>query len=233
MLEGDVGKSKLSNLEKYLPKIRTGYYANIEEPEFEAKDRQDRDVVIGILKDEKAYNEFLTNILIYITGVVKLDRMNRTDDAVKSHYGTVVTVSDEAYGLLILEDKSVLWREVLRRRREKGGDGSVSMGVKKEITIGDVYGDKYTLYSNGGVFSPDDKKGWSEVGVERYNYLYEQVSEFRSTDEGKTAMKQQKLHWNKSPLFPNKKRKSMDDVELVKTVAAKKVRVRCRREAWV
>ncbi len=108
MLEGDVGKSKIANLEKYLPKIKAGYYANEDEPEFGAKDRQDRDVVIGLLKDEKAYNEFLTNILIYITGVVKLDQMNQTDDAKKSHYGSVVTVSDEAYGLLILEDKSVL-----------------------------------------------------------------------------------------------------------------------------
>ena len=225
-------KSKMGNLEKYLPKIKEGYYANKEEPEFAAKDRQDRDVVIKLLEDENAYNEFLTNILIYITGVVKLDRMNRTDDAKRDRYESVVTVSDEAYGLLLLEDKSVLWREVLNRRREKGGDGTISMGVKKEITIGDVYGDKYTLYSNGGVFSPEDKKGWSEVGCERYNYLYEEVSKFRAKAEGKTAMESQKKHWNKSPLFPNKKRRSEEEVKVIGTVAPK-VKIRCRREAWV
>ena len=177
-------------------------------------------------------NYLRTNILIYITGVVKLDRMNRTDDAKRDRYESVVTVSDEAYGLLLLEDKSVLWREVLNRRRERGGDGTISMGVKKEITIGDVYGDKYTLYSNGGVFSPEDKKGWSEVGCERYNYLYEEVCKFRAKAEGKTAMESQKKHWNKSPLFPNKKRRSEEEVKVIGTVAPK-VKIRCRREAWV
>ena len=32
-------KSKMGNLEKYLPKIKEGYYANKEEPEFAAKER--------------------------------------------------------------------------------------------------------------------------------------------------------------------------------------------------
>ena len=41
------------------------------------------------------------------------------------------------------------------------------MGVKKEIKISDMFGDKYTLYSNEGVFSPEDKKGWSVQGVQR------------------------------------------------------------------
>lgn len=71
---------------------------------------------------------------------------------------------------LLFEDKSVLWSEVLRRRRTSSSeDRTLSMGVKKEITIGDVFGDKYTLYSNSGVFAPDEKKGWLVKGIERYN----------------------------------------------------------------
>ena len=217
-----------------MPKIREGYYNNIEEPEFDARDRQDLELVKGILKDELAYSEFLTNVLTHITGVVKLDRMNQSDDAISNKYESVVSCSDEAYGLLLLEDKSVLWREVLRRRRaSSSGDGTLSMGVKKEITIGDAFGDKYTLYSNGGVFAPEEKKGWSIKGIERYNEYYTLVSEFRETEEGRAAMKKQRSYWAKTPLFPKKKRKVIELGDGESAVKPAKIKVRCLRQAWV
>ena len=235
MEEGGVAKCKISQLEKFMPKIKEGYYANIEESLFEAKDRQDKNLVKGILTDEKAYSEFLTNILIYITGVVKLDRMYRSDDAVSNKYESVVSCSDEAYGMLLLEDKSVLWREVLRRRRAScSGDGTLSMGVKKEITIGDAFGDKYTLYSNGGVCAPDEKKGWSVKGIERYNEYYAMIMNFRGSEEGKAAMNRQRSYWTKSPLFPKQKRKVIElgsDDNGAKPPA--KIKIRCMRQAWV
>ena len=234
MEDGGVAKSKISELEKFMPKIKEGYYANIEDPVFEAKDRQDTNLVKGILTSKKAYSEFLTNILIYITGVVKLDRMNQSDDAVNNKYETVVSCSDEAYGLLLLEDKSVLWREVLRRRRaSSSGDGTLSMGVKKEITIGDTFGDKYTLYSNGGVLAPDEKKGWSVKGIERYNEYYAMIMTFRESEEGKAAMKRQRSCWTKSPLFPKKKRKVIELGNESNSVKPVKIKIRCMRQAWV
>ena len=233
--ENGKSKSKMVHLEKFLPKVRDEYYANLDEPQFDAKERQNRDLVKNLLHDEKAYAEFLSNILIHVTGVVKLDRMNRPDGANNQNtYSNVVTVSDEAYAMTLLEDKTVLWREVLKRRRaSESGDGTISMGVRKEITISDMFGDKYTLYSNGGVFSPEDKKGWSVQGVQRCNYYYEQIKEFRASTEGKEAMIRQRSYWSKSPIFPNKKRKAVEKELSDNTAATARIRVRCLQEAWV
>ena len=107
------------------------------------------------------------------------------------------------------------------------------MGVKKDITIIDMFGDKYTLYSNGGVFSPDDKKGWSVQGVQRCNYYYEQIQEFCPSTEGKEAMINQRSYWSKSPIFPNKKSKAVDKSLSETSTATTKIRVRCLQQAWV
>ena len=221
----------MTHLEKFMPKIGENYYDNTEEQIFSNKERQDMDLVKTLIHDEKAYNEFLTNILIYITGVVKLDKMNRSDDA-RSMYEGVVTCSDEAYGLLMLDDKSVLWRQVLKNRRaSSSGDGAVPLGVKKEVSISDPFGDKYTLYSNGGVFSPNEKKGWSDEGMERYNYYYTLIQEFRESEEGKAAMVKQRNCWTKSPLFPNKKRKMGDDSGASSSLTTR-IKVRCMQATW-
>ena len=89
-------RCNMTHLEKCMPKIRENCYGNTDEPRFSNKELQGMDLVKKIIHDEKAYNEFLTNILIYITGVVKLDKMNRCDDA-SSMYEGVVTCSNEAY----------------------------------------------------------------------------------------------------------------------------------------
>jgi hypothetical protein len=159
--------------------------------------------------------------------------MNQSDDA-SGRYENIVTCSDEAYGMLLLEDKSVLWREVLKRRRNSStGDGTIPLGTKKEISIRDQYGDKYTLYSGGGILSPNVKKGWSVRGVERYNYYYELIEEFCDTEEGKTAMCRQRSIWNKSPLFPNKKRRLEDVTAEEEGNQTSRIKIRCKQAAWV
>lgn len=66
--------------------------------------------------------------------------MNQSDDA-SGRSENVVTCLDEAYGMFLLEDKSVLWTEVLSRRRaSSSGDGGViPLGVRKEISIKDQF----------------------------------------------------------------------------------------------
>ena len=81
--ENGKSKSKIVHLEKYLPKIRDEYYVDVEEPKFDGKERQNRDLAKDLLHDEKAYAEFLSNILVHVTGVVKLDKMNQPDGANK------------------------------------------------------------------------------------------------------------------------------------------------------
>ena len=122
---------------------------------------------------------------------------------------------------------------MLKRRRESTtGDGTVPLGVKKEITIGDVFGDKYILYSNGGVFSPDESKGWSDEGMERHNFYYEFIAEFQESEAGKEAMVKQRRCWSKSPLSPNKRCKSDDNNNNECNTVTTKIKVRCLKAVW-
>ena len=84
-----------------MPKIRADCYENTEQPRFDVKEHQEMELVKGLIHDEEACNEFLTNVLIYITGVVKLDKMNQSDDT-SGNNEKVVTSSDEAYEFLLL-----------------------------------------------------------------------------------------------------------------------------------
>lgn len=58
MKESRVAKCKIIQLEKFMPKVREGYYANVEEPEFDAKERQDINLAKGILKDKRLTANF-------------------------------------------------------------------------------------------------------------------------------------------------------------------------------
>jgi hypothetical protein len=152
-----------------------------------------------------------------------------------SDYETVVTGSDEAYGLLLLEDKSLLWREVLWRRTQRyfgGGStkGLTSLGVKQEVFIHDKYKDSFTIWSNKGILAPATKKGWSNEGVLRFNEYVKIIKKFRETEEGKQAMKDQRANWTSSLLVANRKRRSdMIESESPEVATAK---VACFQEDW-
>ena len=201
------GICTITNLEKYIPKLAKEDYYDGPTRKYELKERQDLTVVENILRDKEAYAEFLTNVQCHITSSTKLDKLYLADAC----YGDVVSVSDEAYGLLLLEDKSFLWREVLRRRRlaEYGGGamrGQKALGVGKEVFISDKYGDSYTIWSNKGIKAPETKKGWSNEGVARFNEYVQIVKDFRSSKSGKQALLDQRKVWTSSLLVANKKR---------------------------
>ena len=223
--------SRIQHLEKYMPNILKRDYYEAETRAYELRERQDLQIVAGILNDKDAYSEFLTNVLVHITGSAKLDKLYLAE----AKYGDIVSVSDEAYGLLLLEDKSLLWREVLKRRRmpEHGGGpnlGLKSLGVKMEVFISDKYGDSYTMWSNKGIKAPTTKKGWSNEGVGRFNEYVKIVKDFRTSAVGKTALEQQRKNWTSSLDVANKKRRS-DMIESESSeVAAPKIM--CYQEAW-
>ena len=189
------------------------------------------DLVQGLLKDKEAYKEFLTNVLIHVTGSAKLDKLYLAE----AEYSKVVTASDEAYGMLLLEDKSLLWREVLTRRRMpfhggQKGNGLRSLGVNKEVFVHDKYKDKFTVWSNGGVLAPKTKKGWSNEGVSRFNEYVTLVRDFRASAYGAQAMKDQKRNWTQSLLVANRKRRS--DMIESETTDVGTEQVECYQESW-
>ena len=146
-----------------------------------------------------------------------------------------MTGSDEAYGLLLLEDKLLLWREVLWRRMQRyfgGGStkGLTSLGVKQGVFIHDKYKDSFTIWSNKGILATATKKGWSNEGVLRFNEYVEIIQKFRETEEGKQAMKDQRANWTSSLLVANRKRRSdMIESESPEVATAK---VACFQEDW-
>ena len=211
---------------------KKGDYYNEETPKYNVKERQNISIVKDIMKDKEAYKEFLTNVMIHVTGSVKLDKLYLAD----STYETIVTASDEAYGFLLVEDKSLMWREVLRRRRRpsfggQSGAGGKSLGVKKEVFITDKYGDSFTIWSNGGVLSPGNRKGWSDEGILRFNEYRTLITYFRKTTYGENAMKEQKTNWTQSLLVANRKRRS-DMMESESTEVPRRERIICSQEEW-
>ena len=129
-----------------------------------------------------------------------------------------------------------MWREVLRRRRQpsfggQSGAGGKSLGVKKEVFITDKYGDSFTIWSNGGVLSPGNRKGWSDEGILRFNEYRTLITYFRKTTYGENAMKEQKTNWTQSLLVANRKRRS-DMMESESTEVPRRERIICSQEEW-
>jgi len=213
-----------------MPKVKEGYYEGCSK-KYGLHERQNLTIVEKILKDKDAYREFLTNVIVHITGSAKLDKLYLAS----SNYETVVTSSDEAYGLILLEDKSLLWREVLWRRTARyfgsgSTKGNTSLGVKQEVFIHDKYRDSFTIWSNKGILAPATKKGWSNEGVMRFNEYVDVIKRFRETEEGKQAMKEQRINWTSSLLVANRKRRSdMIESESPEIATAK---VACYQEDW-
>ena len=219
---------RISNLERYMPKVLRKYYdATLSKAD--RGERQEPGLVEKLLHDESAYQEFLRCVLTHITGLGVLNKMNGEKDT----YADSVTVSDEAFGLLLLEDRSLLWREVASLRTAAPHfNGNKSLGVKREMKITDAYGDFLTLYSNGGLLSKAVKKGWSTAGVNRYNELFDVIKQFRDTPKGEEAMTKQKELWKQDSRAVRKryKRTVNSNKERAEGRGAGNIAIRC--EGW-
>ena len=211
-----------------MPKKRDRYYDGTLS-KADRGERQEPGLVSKLLHDESAYQEFVRCVLTHITGLGVLNRMNGETET----YDEQVTVSDEAFGLLLLEDRSLLWREVAALRTAAPHfNGNKSLGVKTEMKIKDGYGDFMTLYSNGGLLSRAVKKGWSTAGVNRYNELFDTLVAFRKTDAGKSAMERQKELWREDSRAVRKryKRTVNSNKDRAEGRGAGTIQIRC--EGW-
>jgi hypothetical protein len=92
---------------------------------------------------------------------------------------TLCTVSDDAFALLLLENSFDRWIDIYRLRK---GQVTPKRGQKRREFELDVP----TKYPKGGiVYNQTDKnndpKGWSALGIKRYNKLFEIVRKDRKT----------------------------------------------------
>ena len=113
----------------------------------------------------------------------------RENDRVQ--YEETITITDEAFALLILEDRWALWNQIYVKRKANfhqllpGDEDDQRQENEKKEKIG--Y--NLTTYSYHGVFAENFKGFDPFSAIHRVNQLYEKISEFRATDEGKQVLK--------------------------------------------
>ena len=143
-----------------------------------------------ILLDEDLYLEFVTSVVEPITTVNAMSRL-RDEELM---YDEVVMISDEVFGLLILEDRIRLWAEIGKRRVARDDEISIMRKLEDEDgnciedTLRDENDQAYTLYSNGGQHDPNVLRGFNSKAIERMNEYMKLVRQFRDSEDGKSMM---------------------------------------------
>jgi len=106
-------------------------------------------------------------------------------------YEGAITITDEAFALLILEDRWALWNQIYVKRKANhhqllpgDEDDQRPENDKKEKT-----GYNLTKYSYHGPLAGNFKGFDAFYAISRINVLYEKISEFRATAEGKRVLK--------------------------------------------
>ena len=110
--------------------------------------------------------------------------------------GTVFTVSDEAFALLLLYNYEGYWRQTEQLKRD---------GVTKdEMRASKTVRARYTT-SHGG----RSRLGWSDEGIKKYNELYDMVHSLRENDMSgqQCDVAWQREYWRRNNLHGKKRKK--------------------------
>jgi hypothetical protein len=127
------------------------------------------------------YKDFVT---FYVSGVVGIRQFNRN----KSHtrYRTYVTVSDEAFAVLTIENNWDRWASMAGNENMKEStvssmyttlrDKRKTQKLQREDT-----NDSDSGGENDNVPQARRYRGWSALGIARYNQLFDEIKEYRTT----------------------------------------------------
>ena len=167
-----------------------------------------------VRNNEDAYYQFVIRFIEHTTSRTSMLKM--TDRKGGKEYSEVVSVCDESFAMMILEDRLRLWMEVVKRRNErdlkenesviqfrrrelKKTEEKNGVTIEKNIegVLRDSKGKGYTLYSAGGLKDPKVVKGYNNYGVKRINALQKDIEIWRESDQGKEMMKNIKSRWVK------------------------------------
>ena len=171
------------------------------------------------IEDIHEYGEkFVSFFLIFIPDIVGRMRFRRFwMSPSPGSYTDLVDVTDESFGLLILENNREKWTSEIRR---KNGE---------DVELKDSL---YTMHTKKGVLGERDmsmparREGWSNEGIQRFNTFCQHIVQIR-LDKNKTKMlddalkKKMKEIWNLDEIGDsvmngrNSKRRRYDDDEEV------------------
>ena len=149
----------------------------------------------------KIYNEFSNLCVQHVVGKIKMSWLGKNRDVGKrKEYKDLVTITDEAFALLILEDRWELWTRIYeeRKKRSQGGDLEHDALTGDEDDMREYVdnekkikrnGSNLTLYSYHGKHAPNFKGFDPDVAAKRQNEIYREIKKFRSNDNGQNVMK--------------------------------------------
>lgn len=129
-------------------------------------------------KNSEAYSVFMERFVPCVTMKTSWDRRLATADPdCTKNMKSLCTVSDEAFALLLLENSYDRWLDIFTTNK---GAVMQQRGVRQR----GFQSDTPTLYTSGGIkYDKADVtkavKGWSDMGIERFNCLFEQVKQDR------------------------------------------------------
>ena len=134
-------------------------------------------------ENKEEYGQFLTLYASCVVGKVLFNVRLRNRDIQEAD---LLTISDEAFALLVLENNFDRWIDIFEKYGclPKGKVDPVTGNRKREH-----FSNVATKYTEGGIkFEPQKQgeivpvqvgKGWSDKGIERFNELFDIVEEDR------------------------------------------------------
>ncbi len=165
----------------------------------------------SVLDDENSYYDF---VCLFVEHVTMRRKMIYGLIHGNKNYEKVVSVSDEAFAMLVFEDRMRLWMEVVKRRDERPrmpNESEEECQVRKltppagingseksnnwEQYLKDSKGSPYTRYSNGGTLAPNVMRGWNVWAIERINELQELIEKRRQREDVVKIMGRVKVKW--------------------------------------
>ena len=132
------------------------------------------------IEDVHEYGErFVSFFLIFIPDIVGRRRFNRFwSSPSPGSYTDLVDVTDESFGLLILENNREKWTSENRRKNGEDielKDSLYTMHARREVQREQV------------MSIPARREGWSNQGISRFNTFCQHIVQIRS-DKDKTNM---------------------------------------------
>ena len=131
------------------------------------------DEVEDLFDKDEAIIAFLLLVMPDVIGRMKFRRF--WDNCEKRCYTDLLDVTDEGFGLLVLENNREKWTDEVNRMRNNG--------------IGRVTDSLYTRHAKknqrdeNSINMPARKEGWSHEGIKRFNTLCRHVNEMRGDKE--------------------------------------------------
>jgi len=97
-----------------------------------------RDFTKLLWEDKDAYKQFFQHILLHVVGHGKMSKMSSLYNNQGLTFNKAVSISDEAFACMILDDRWLLWNKVAEVRKAAAANKEPgNLGKRKEANTGD------------------------------------------------------------------------------------------------